>query len=500
MRYRGILKNFSLAFLLSTAQAHAVQISLSGDNIDRYFRILEHYVLPLMVVSTIVLFCGYVASRIYHRTVARNQNGLEDEAPLDDTAASPYDGTAAFLRELRATPPIEDTEPKREPKARAQHPLLRKRAANAAAALRARPAAPEARQPAPVEPAPSTNALRFNLSNRLADRPQPERTPEPQSDSRLDSSYESRRESRSEPRIETPPLFDPPDMFEPDAAPRFRETPTPAPAYDDGGEEAPQRTAAEDTRPVAAGRRSRRDLLAGGALRAGRDDDETAERASDREPERTKLDPPPIAATSNWWQDSDDAPRSVSSERPEPPEAVVQALKMSPPPQGPDMEAAKARAGEVGDSLDYVASVLQQAATLLAERMQIKKGLERDDVRAMRVTGFAPPPGVEEELRKLGGDVAQEVASACGAVASFDNVLHRLEQMTAAEPLDEGWNDLLRTRISDTLYAVGQVRKTLGGYRPAPKKPGRSPDNRSRPGGASGGGPDRPVPVGRRQV
>lgn len=484
MRYRGILKNFSLAFLLSTAQAHAVQISLSGDNIDRYFRILEHYVLPLMVVSTIVLFCGYVASRIYHRTVARTQNGLEDEAPLDDTAASPYDGTAAFLRELRATPPIEDIEPKREPKVRAQHPLLRKRAANAAAALRARPAAPEARQPAApaaMEPAPSANALRFNLSNRLADRPQPERTHEP----------------RSEPQIETPPLFDPPDMFEPDAPPRFRETQAPAPAHDDGGGEEAQRTAAEDTHPVAGGRRSRRDLLAGGALRAGRDGDEMAERANDREPERTKLDPPPIATTSNWWQDSEDAPRSVSSE---PSEAIVQALKMSPAPSGPDMEAAKARAGEIGDSLDYVASVLQQAATLLAERMQIKKGLEQDEVRAMRVTGFAPPKGMEEDLRKLGGDVAQEVASACDAVTKFDQVLHRLEQMSENEPLDEGWNDLLRTRISDTLYAVGQVRKTLGGYRPALKKPGRSPDNRSRPGGAAGGGPDRPVPVGRRQV
>ncbi|HET6491644.1 MAG TPA: hypothetical protein VFG44_01590, partial [Burkholderiales bacterium] len=109
-----------------------MQISLSGDNIDRYFRILEHYVLPLMVVSTIVLFCGYIASRIYHRTVARAQDGAEDDALLDDTAASPYDGTAAFLRELRATPPIEDAEPKREPKMRAQHPMLRKRAANAA--------------------------------------------------------------------------------------------------------------------------------------------------------------------------------------------------------------------------------------------------------------------------------------------------------------------------------------------------------------------------------
>lgn len=479
MRYSSLFRIFSLVFLSSTAQAHAVQISLSGDSIDRYFRILEHYVLPLMVVSTIVLFCGYIASRIYHRTVARAQDGAEDDALLDDTAASPYDGTAAFLRELRATPPIEDAEPKREPKMRAPHPMLRKRAANAAAALRARPAAPEpreetreeARRPAPVEPAPSANALRFNLSHRLADRPEPA------------------------PTIEMP-AFDPPDMLEPDAAPMFPETPAPAQPRDavDPAEDARNRTAAEDVRRTADGRRGPRDPLADGALHADRSGEAAVELPEDREAARTKVDPPPVATTSNWWQESEDPPR------PEPSAAVVQSLKMGAAPSASDREAAKARASEIGDRLDYVASVLQQGATLLAERMQIKQGLAQDDVRSMRVTGFAPPNDAEEDLRKLGGDVAQEVTSACDAVAKFDNVLRRLEQISESEPLDEGWNDLLRTRISDTLYVVGQVRKSLGGYRPEAKKPARSPDNRTRPGGASGGGPDRPVPVGRRQV
>jgi hypothetical protein len=178
----------------------------------------------------------------------------------------------------------------------------------------------------------------------------------------------------------------------------------------------------------------------------------------------------------------------------------VQSLKMAAAPSSADVEAARMRAGEIGDSLDYASGVLQQSATLLAERMQLKQGLEREDVRGMRIAGFERPERAEEDLRKLGGDVAQETLSAIDAVANFDNVLRRLEQMAEAEPLDEGWNDLLRTRISDTLYKVGQVRKTLGGYRIAANKPARSSDKHSRPGGASGGGPDRPVPVGRRRV
>lgn len=478
MRCGGIIKTFSLVFLLSTAQAHAVQISLSGDKIDRYFRILEHYVLPLMVVSTIVLFCGYVASRIYHRTTARDDGPADDRASRDDIDASPYDGTAAFLRELRATPPIEDAEPKREPRMRAQHPLLRKRAANAAAALRSRLTTSEERRPETPERQATADALRFDMPQPPAERPWPERA------------------AAQAPRMGARPRFDPPDMFEPEPAPNVREAQGAAPAQPrESMEDAPGLAEDVDDRPVAGKRQSRRDLFADGSLRSDRRGQESPQRpAEERDPNRAKLDPPPVATTSNWWQDPEEAVRA------EPSAAVVQSLKMAAAPSSADVEAARMRAGEIGDSLDYASGVLQQSATLLAERMQLKQGLEREDVRGMRIAGFERPERAEEDLRKLGGDVAQETLSAIDAVANFDNVLRRLEQMAEAEPLDEGWNDLLRTRISDTLYKVGQVRKTLGGYRIAANKPARSSDKHSRPGGASGGGPDRPVPVGRRRV
>jgi hypothetical protein len=422
MRLFRIIQIFGAAFLLSIAQANAVQINLSGDYIERYFRILEDYVLPLMVVSTIVLFCGYLASRVYHRTVTRRQPG-RDEDFGDRSFESPEEGTAAFLRELKTTPPIEDSEPKREPRIRAQHPLLRKRAASAAAALRSRSAAADAPQPAQTETVPVAGIeLHLPLSRENA-------APQPQ-------------------------------------APRFA---TPQP-------EAPRAPVAPDMRP------------------------DTRDMSSQRlgvvppsEAAHPKIDPPPVATNPVWWQDTGGAQRT------EPSTSVVQALKKSAPPS-PDLEAARARAGEIVDSLDYIASVLQQGNTLIADRIKIKQGLELEDIRGMRVTGFDEPQGVLEDLRKLGGDVATEVLATYEAVVKFNNILRRLEQMAESEPLDEGWNDLLRARMSEMLYVVGQVRKTLGGYRRGAKKPGHAADKPERPGGASGAGPDRPVPIGRRQV
>ena len=99
--------------LLSISPANAIQVSLSEDKIEQYLRVLELYVLPFLVVATIVLFCGYVASRIFHRAQLRGI-GNEPAAPEAAPQKSPDDETAAFLRELTASPPIEDPEP--EPK------------------------------------------------------------------------------------------------------------------------------------------------------------------------------------------------------------------------------------------------------------------------------------------------------------------------------------------------------------------------------------------------
>ncbi|MEM9684175.1 MAG: hypothetical protein AAF942_12975, partial [Pseudomonadota bacterium] len=184
----------------------------------------------------------------------------------------------------------------------------------------------------------------------------------------------------------------------------------------------------------------------------------------------------------------------------EPTVSVVQTLQASASVSAPDIEATKARAAEIVDSLDYIASVLQQGTVLLGERQKSKHGMSLEDVRTLRVTGYDEPEHVLEDLRYLGGDAPEEVLAAYGAVSSFNGIVSRLEQMAESEPLDEGWNDLVRARVSDTIYRVGQVRKTLGIYRRTPGRPANS-------GMSSGGAGDDPdegkaksVPFGRRQV
>jgi hypothetical protein len=429
-------------FILSIARANAVQINLSGDYIERYYRILENYILPLMVVSTVVLFCGYLASRIYHRVAARREPAADDDDAGLPPFASAEDGTAAFLRELKATPPIEEpVETKRDPQIRAPHPLLRKRAANAAAALRSKVAAEEAAPTAPARPAAPPRPAAPSRSGRGTG---------------MDLRATPAREEAEPPRRTARPLSPPPETPPAPAAPDMREMRDMREPRDDVGQ-----------RPAAA--------------------------HGEQETARAKVDPPPVATTSIWWQEPGAAPRI------EPSTSVVQALKKSAPPS-PDLEAARARAVEIVDTLDKFTGVLQRGNTLIAERIKAKQGLDRADVEGLRIVGFDMAPGIEEELRKLGGDVAAEVLTVYAAVAKFNNVLRRLEQMTASEPLDEGWNDLLRARMSEMLFVVGQLRKTLGSYRRPSARPANGADKPDRPGGSSDRGPDRPVPLGRRQV
>ncbi len=494
MRVFRIIQIFGAVFCLSIAHANAVQINLSGDYIDRYFRILEDYVLPLMVVSTIVLFCGYLASRVYHRTVTRKEPGRDEDNEIFE---SPEEGTAAFLRELKATPPIEDQEPKREPRLRAQHPLLRKRAVNAAAVLRSRGSDDDAPRAPRTETVPVAGIeLHLPLSREHRES-RNDRAPQPQA-----------------PRIATPQPDEPkgvapqpPQPPQPPQAPRMAETRAEAPRPPAAPEKRPDirpnihpgsRDAADQRLDVVApSNPPARDREAGDSraptdrMRAEPLREQAASEAA-----HPRTDPPPVATNPAWWQEAG------SVQRLEPSASVVQALKKSPSPvtPSPDLEAARARAGEIVDSLDYITSVLQQANTLVADRIKRKQGLELDDVRGMRVTGFDEPQGVLEDLRKLGGDVATEVLSTYTAVAKFNNILRRLEQMAESEPLDEGWNDLLRARMSEMLFVIGQVRKTLGGYRRGAKKPANAADKPERSGGASGSGPEQPLPFGRRQI
>jgi hypothetical protein len=372
---------------------------------------------------------------------------------------------------LTATPPIDDREARREPKINQSHPLVERRAAQA----RANEAVDTAPTPAPTigRAGPATPSL----------EPAPE-------------AAETERDREAQPRTKTrrvPPLKaafrrtrqKPPAPVETPVRSE-RETPEP-PRSDDTAAEREERP--RRVRPVE-------------ALRAAKpvpvpeprpDAEETH-----REAPRLEQDAPAVAETPA----QPDAP--ARNRRDEPPVSVVKALKtpsvsLAPAPAAPSVvppaaaESAKARAGEIVDSLDYIASVLQQSSALVAERFKDKQGLSLEDVRTLAIGGYDEPQNVIEDLRMLGGDAAEEVVSAFAKVAGFNQVVRRLEQMAEAEPLDEGWNELIRSRISETIFAVGQVRKTLGVYRRAVKRPANA-------GHASENSEDSPFPVGRRRV
>ncbi|MGI9385970.1 MAG: hypothetical protein ACR2OX_00935, partial [Methyloligellaceae bacterium] len=114
MRKLRLLLIVPAVFLLNISSLSAVQINLSSDNLEQYFQILELYVLPFLVVATIVLLCGYIVSRIFNR----RQRRLAEEAEMHAPKATPEEGTAAFLRELKSTPPIRDPEASDTPRLR----------------------------------------------------------------------------------------------------------------------------------------------------------------------------------------------------------------------------------------------------------------------------------------------------------------------------------------------------------------------------------------------
>jgi len=469
VKYMSSLRKFLIAcalFVLTTAPARAVQINLSSDNVDQYFRILEQYVLPLMVVSTIVLFCGYLASRIFHRTVSRRQDRAAAQDPYGMEAE---DNTEAFLRELKASPPIREPEPvveprstrpterqvepesKKEPRVRAPHPLLRRRSA-AGKAEKRMPEAEPAREDAPAR------------------RP----FAAPPAGERSDAAQMSRLQS----------AFRRPDRAATDGL-RSDSAAAPEPEEDDDG--------SLILHPIpddALGKRTEPGAQAEEPAHRARANSFTAE--ADRDPE--------FRADRRDTRDDDDL--DDIPERREPTISVVQALKATsaPKPAPADNSEARARAIEIVDSLDHVSSMLQQSSVMLAERIKNKQGLTLEDAQSLRIDGFEQPKNVLEDLRKLGGDAAEEVLNAYASAAAFNKIVVRLEQMAETAPLDEGWNELIRGRISDTIYAVGQVRKTLSIYRRVVKNPANTENNPGAAGKTPEGGAGGSVPIGRRQV
>jgi hypothetical protein len=514
--------------LLSTSQANAVQINLSGDNIEQYFQILEIYVLPFLVVSTIVLLCGYIASKVYNR---RLNQSVED---LEEAQRSPIqrdEGTAEFLRELKTTPPIKDPVPDREPRLR----LRRRRSKKKSPSVDPIPPIatedrltldrnPERFDDSAQEPlllqvpsvAPSeASADRFaGTSETAADEPDTRATEDDRTVSPPEASTEPEAPVAPIPtltadpaplRVDTPetPTFDSdravdaPVSVEPGDAP-YWETPFDLKTGFDSSSapEAPDTLALpeETAEPISETpeysptARPALDLPLDLKLNGSAGDSEF------EEPDPVEDVSPLALDRTAWWADS-----SGSPDRVEPGTGVVQPLNPVIETPSRDTRNAEKAATEIVRSLDRITSSLQQSMTALTDHIRHRRGLLLEDVQRLRISGFSAGVDVAERLRALDQQSVTDVHAGYAAVDGLNRIVDRLEQMAADEALDEGWNDLIRTRLSETIYAVGQGKKTLLPHLPADPlaTSDKRPEKRAEDAGQaphSGG-----VPFGTRQ-
>lgn len=532
--------------LLSTSQANAVQINLSGDNIEQYFQILEVYVLPFLVVSTIVLLCGYIASKIYNRRMNQSVDNLETE---QRSPAVRDEGTAAFLRELKSTPPIKDPVPDREPRLRLRRRRSKKKTtlvdpATRVAAderpktdtdpdpldigvrepllLRVPPVAPVDRQTPTDETAsaePRIKATKDEGAVGLPDVPPETDPPIAPMPTLTAEPVLPRVDSPEPPALDGAPDADMPVSVEPGDVPYF-ETPFDLKAgYDSTAAletsetpetperpETPEVSEALDVppqppQPVETAETIREipdytpparpalDLPLDHKLNGSADD-----AATDMPEPADDTPPPPALDRTAWWADS-----NRSADWTEPGAGVVQPLKPVVETPSRDARNAGKAAADIVRSLDRIAASLQQSMTVIADHIRHRRGLLLEDVQGLRISGFSAGVDVAERLRALDQQAVTDVHASYAAVDGLNRIVDRLEQMAADEALDEGWNDLIRTRLSETIYAVGQGKKTLLPHLPAdpPETSNNRPEKRADDAGhlPHGGG----VPFGTRQ-
>lgn len=482
--------------LLTTSRANAVEINLSGENVEQYFRILEIYVLPFLVVSTIVLLCGYIASKIYNR---RLNKSVEDLVAEQRTPTLRDEGTAAFLREITTTPPIKDPEPDREPRLRLRRRRSKKPVPSVDSApkvaIEDRPKLDDAfdrSDESPQEPlllrVPSV-APAIDQTDRPERAVEPEATKTDLSPAEDDLAADApalpkepalpiapvppltadpaprRAEMPEISAIDHSPEVDTTVSIEPGDAPYLETTFDLKTGYDSSAApEAsdapalPEETADSiDERPAYTPPTRSADLPLDIKLNGS-----TGDAAIDEPDPGEDVPQPPALDRTAWWADSSEPQDQI-----EPSAGVVQPLK--PVVETPSRETRNAEkaATDIVRSLDRIASSLQQGMTVLADHSRHRRGLLLEDVQGLRISGFSAGVDVAERLRALDQQSVTDVHASYAAVDGLNRIVDRLEQMAADEALDEGWNDLIRTRLSETIYAVGQGKKTLLPHLPA---------------------------------
>ncbi len=194
------------------------------------------------------------------------------------------------------------------------------------------------------------------------------------------------------------------------------------------------------------------------------EDSEIPDSASD-DPEPAELTPPmpSIVERPTVWHESATAGSERRAERED---AVVEPWSPQPALAPRGVEDAQEAARRLAEGFEATATAMRDVMVSLDEKIKVQKGMNLDDIAVMRIAGVEGLDNATDDLAVFGPDLGGEINEGAAVLDKFNHVVDRLTEMAAAQDLDEGWNELVRQRISEALYTVEKIQEKVAAVLP----------------------------------
>ncbi|MDH3702400.1 MAG: hypothetical protein OEU46_13900 [Alphaproteobacteria bacterium] len=172
---------------------------------------------------------------------------------------------------------------------------------------------------------------------------------------------------------------------------------------------------------------------------------------------------------------------ATNERRTERDDSVVEPWATQPAVQPHGVEVAQEAAQRFSGEFLAAATALQRLMASLDENIKAEKGLSLDDIGAMRVPSVDGLDDTADRLAVFGADLGREIEDGAATVSKFNHVVGRLTEMAAAQDLDEGWNEIIRQRISEALYTVEKVQAKIAAMMPPENTAAEKPEDANAP-------------------
>jgi hypothetical protein len=208
------------------------------------------------------------------------------------------------------------------------------------------------------------------------------------------------------------------------------------------------------------------------------DDSISPDTSSDPSSVETPVVTPSIVARPPIWREGAVAESSPRTDRES---TVIEPWTSQPAIQPRGVEDAQEAAVRLSSGLQAATVVLQRVMALLDEKMKVEEGLSLDDIGSMRIPGVDGLEDAVNQLLVFGLDLGREIEDCAATQDKFNHVVDRLTEMAAAQDLDEGWNEIIRQRISEALYTVEKVYDKVAAVLPPDKSADENSDDTNAP-------------------